>query len=50
MRLRPATDTDDDFCFRLNLATMREYVEAINGWDLDEQRRQHAGWFVPIAS
>ena len=44
-RLRPATDADDDFCLRLNLATMREYVEPIYGWDLDVQRRQHAAWF-----
>ena len=45
MRLRPATDADADFCFRLNLATMREYVEPIYGWDVDVQRRHHAGWF-----
>lgn len=43
--MRPATDADDDFCFRLNLATMREYVEPIYGWDLDVQHRQHVGWF-----
>lgn len=24
---------------------MREYIEPIYGWDVDEQRRQHAGWF-----
>jgi len=45
MRLRPATQQDDDFCFRLEEGTMREYIEPIYGWDVDEQRRQHAGWF-----
>ena len=45
VRLRPATSQDDAFCFRLEEATMREYIEPIYGWDVDEQRRQHAGWF-----
>lgn len=45
VRLRQATDADDDFCFRLNLATMREYVEPIYGWDVDVQGTHHAGWF-----
>ncbi len=45
MRLRQATDADNEFCFRLNLATMREYVEPIYGWDIGEQRRLHAAWF-----
>jgi ribosomal protein S18 acetylase RimI-like enzyme len=45
VRLRPATDADDDFCFRLNLATMRDYVEPIYGWDVDVQRRYHDEWF-----
>ena len=47
MRLRQATDADDEFCFRLNVATMREYIEPIYGWDVDVQRSYHAGWFNP---
>jgi hypothetical protein len=47
MRLRQATDEDDEFCFRLNVATMREYIEPIYGWDVDVQRSYHAGWFNP---
>jgi ribosomal protein S18 acetylase RimI-like enzyme len=47
VRLRPATAADDDFCLQLNMTTMREYVEPIYGWDIDEQRRLHAGWFNP---
>ena len=45
MRLRQATAADDEFCFRLNVAAMREYVEPMYGWDEDTQRRCHAGWF-----
>jgi RimJ/RimL family protein N-acetyltransferase len=45
VRLRQATDADDDFCFLLNLATMREYIEPVYGWDLDVQRMYHARWF-----
>ena len=26
---------------------MREYIEPTYGWDVDEQRGQHAGWFNP---
>jgi ribosomal protein S18 acetylase RimI-like enzyme len=45
VRLRPATEADDDFCYRLNVAVMREYIEPIYGWDLDVQRRYHDEWF-----
>ena len=48
VRLRQATSADDAFCFQLNEATMREYVEPMHGWgDADFQRRFHAGWFEP---
>lgn len=45
VRLRPATIEDDDFCFLLNVATMREYVEPIYGWDVEVQREHHVRWF-----
>jgi ribosomal protein S18 acetylase RimI-like enzyme len=47
MRLRQATRADDEFCFLLNEASMRDYVEPIYGWDLDDQRRRHDEWFDP---
>ena len=47
MRLRQATDADDDFCLQLNIATMREYIEPLYGWDIDEQRRLHVRYFEP---
>jgi ribosomal protein S18 acetylase RimI-like enzyme len=45
MRLRQATAADDEFCYRLNVAAMRAYVEPMYGWDEDVQRRYHAEWF-----
>jgi ribosomal protein S18 acetylase RimI-like enzyme len=47
VRLRPATASDDAFCFELNEASLREYVEPIYGWDADAQRAYHADWFDP---
>ena len=47
MRLRPATDADEDFCFDLNETCLRGYVEPIYGWDPDDQREHHARWFDP---
>jgi ribosomal protein S18 acetylase RimI-like enzyme len=47
VRLRQATDADDDFCLQLNIATMREYIEPIYGWDIDEQHRLHVRYFKP---
>ena len=46
-RLRPATQADDDFCFGLNEACLREYVEPIYGWDPEIQRAYHEAWFRP---
>ena len=45
MKLRQAVAADDEFCFRLHEASMREYVEPIYGWDDDVQRRYHEAWF-----
>ena len=45
VRLRQATSADDEFCFRLNEAALREYVEPVYGWDPDVQHRYHAEWF-----
>jgi GNAT superfamily N-acetyltransferase len=47
VRLRPATDADDAFCFELNEVSLREYIEPIYGWDMDAQRMYHARWFDP---
>lgn len=37
--LRPATQTDHDFLYRLHIAAIREAVEATWGWDEAFQRR-----------
>jgi GNAT superfamily N-acetyltransferase len=47
MRLQQATSRDDEFCFSLHEASMREYVEPVYGWDADFQRTYHAQWFEP---
>lgn len=47
VRLRQATTADDEFCFLLNEAALREYIEPIYGWDPDFQLRHHADWFDP---
>lgn len=39
--LRPATDEDYEFMYTVSKRTMREYVEAIWGWDERMQRRMH---------
>lgn len=38
-QLRPATEGDREFLFRLHRATMQESVEALWGWDEELQRR-----------
>lgn len=43
--LRPATDTDYDFLWRVASTTMRGYVEAIWGWDEAWQERRYRGNF-----
>ncbi len=39
--LRPATNEDYEFMYTVSKRTMREYVEAIWGWDERTQRRMH---------
>ena len=41
-KLREATETDVPFLVELHRATMREYVDAIWGWDDADQARRHA--------
>ena len=38
-RLRPATESDREFLFRLHCTAMRESVEALWGWDEELQRQ-----------
>jgi ribosomal protein S18 acetylase RimI-like enzyme len=45
--LRPATDADSEFCYRLHQAAMGAYVAAVWGWDEQEQRGYHARAFSP---
>jgi ribosomal protein S18 acetylase RimI-like enzyme len=46
VRPRPATDADNDFCFRINQVTLREYVEPNCGWETAVQRTYHDKWFA----
>lgn len=45
--LRPATPADGKSCFRLHRAAMREYVDAVRGWDDEEQRAYSERAFAP---
>ncbi|WP_233157121.1 MULTISPECIES: GNAT family N-acetyltransferase [Amycolatopsis] len=45
--LRPATEGDREFCFRLHEAAMGAYVAAVWGWDEREQRAYHDRGFAP---
>jgi ribosomal protein S18 acetylase RimI-like enzyme len=45
--LRPATTGDDDFCYRLHRAAMREYVARVWGWDEAAQLGYHRRGFDP---
>ena len=45
--LRPATPADSEFCFQLHKAAMRNYVDAIWGWDDQVQRDFHDRGFSP---
>lgn len=47
--LRPATEEDYDFLWRLASTTMREYVHAIWGWDDDWQEQRFRGNFAADA-
>ena len=45
--LRPATEADYDFLYRLHTATMKEYVAALWGWDEAAQQRMFRERFDP---
>jgi ribosomal protein S18 acetylase RimI-like enzyme len=45
--LRPAVPGDRAFLFELHCDAMREYVDALWGWDEDEQRERFDGRFDP---
>jgi GNAT superfamily N-acetyltransferase len=45
--VRPATDADIDFSFRLHKASFREYVAEVWGWDEADQREIHDRNFDP---
>lgn len=45
--LRSATPADNEFCFQLHKAAMRDYVTAIWGWDEHEQQDYHSRAFDP---
>lgn len=47
LRLRPATEADREFLWRLHRATMRPYVEPTWGWDAADQRRRFDEGFDP---
>jgi len=41
LTLRKATSSDGEFAYLVKKAAFREYVEAVWGWDEDEQRQLH---------
>jgi ribosomal protein S18 acetylase RimI-like enzyme len=45
--LRPATEADHDFLYRLHTATMKEYVTTLWGWDEAAQQRMFRERFNP---
>jgi GNAT superfamily N-acetyltransferase len=45
--LRPATAEDSEFCLSVHCAAMRDYIEAIWGWDEAVQRAFHDRGFDP---
>ena len=48
--LRHVRDADYEFLYRLKVVCLKEYVEAIWGWDEARQRRHFAVKFDPAAS
>lgn len=45
--LRPASEADFGFVFRLNKTNMRRYVEILRGWDDDAEREDLRSGFRP---
>lgn len=41
LTLRKASPNDSEFAYCAKMAAFREYVEKVEGWDEDEQRRLH---------
>ena len=50
VRLRTASMADYDFLYQLRQATMKEYVQAIWGWDELAQQGRFAASFNPGTS
>lgn len=50
VRLRPASAADFDFLYQLRRVTMKEYVQAIWGWDEVAQQERFAASFNPARS
>ena len=46
MRLRPATQEDSAFAFLVKEKAFRHHVEALWGWDDEEQRQSHSRRFT----
>ena len=46
LRLRKATPADSEFAYQTKKAAFREYVEAVWGWEEEEQRRLHERRFA----
>src|SRR5579862_9735377 len=49
LRLRTATEEDQEFCFRLNEACFRSQIEMMRGWDEARERADAAAQFRPGA-
>jgi ribosomal protein S18 acetylase RimI-like enzyme len=47
IKLRAATNADNEFCYQLHKAALGPYVSAIWGWDEEKQRASHARAFNP---
>ena len=45
--LRPASEADQEFCFRLNEACFRERIERVRGWNEAAERLDCAAQFHP---
>ena len=46
--LRPATDDDQELCYKIHCSAMRDVVDRVFGWDEEDQRARFArGWSAP---
>ena len=46
LTLRKATSSNSEFAYSTKAAAFREYVEKVDGWDEDEQRKLHEQRFA----